>query len=402
MMENDFRGYLGTYRPYQDFPRYLARFERLMLYNRICDDAIKLSYLVSVAGADVCALINTLSTTDRRYANTYDVITALMRRHLRRRPNPFVQREKFYRRNQTTAETATEYVMALRELAASCDFGGYDEAALLDRVLAGAHNEEVREELLAEPVLTVERAAEVTTQRRAERDCLTYGAATYLHMASGPITCAAEVHGEPGVAPSRPPPAVANGAQSNTCEKESPPPPLPPRRPTHAIQSNVNEITPFDEPPTAAMMHSFAQELAIFDDQMERPTPTADLMQAIVHELHASEHLIARRGHSERFAATVDKDDGHYEQIYCEMNFERQRDERNQRRFDDTVVAARELEHSERGARVRQRLREARNWFCFMCHKYGHLARSCGKGARPEAAAEVLRPEPIEVYEPGL
>ena len=98
------------------------------------------------------------------------------------------ERFKFHRRNQSEGEGITKYMAELRKLADRCQFGGYLEEALRDRLVCGLRGEAIQRKLLTMDALTLSRAYEIahcmeTAQRQAsELQASTKVAITVNHV----------------------------------------------------------------------------------------------------------------------------------------------------------------------------------------------------------------------------
>ncbi len=72
------------------------------------------------------------------------------------------ERFRFHRRNQGVGESIVEFVVELRKLAKTCNFGAYLDQALRNQFVCGLRNEAVQRRLLTKPdTLTFARAVEV-------------------------------------------------------------------------------------------------------------------------------------------------------------------------------------------------------------------------------------------------
>ncbi|XP_040359558.2 uncharacterized protein LOC121047910 [Ixodes scapularis] len=72
----------------------------------------------------------------------------LLERHFTNTLNVLVERRRFMLRRQRQEEPIRAYVSALRQLASTCDFGDFLEAALRDKVVDGVRSVELRQKLL--------------------------------------------------------------------------------------------------------------------------------------------------------------------------------------------------------------------------------------------------------------
>ena len=86
--------------------------------------------------------------------------------------NETVERYKFFMRVQDTSEPLEQFVTDLKLLAASCNFGSLKESLVRDRIICGIRDKQLREELLKDPNLDLERClnvcrvAELSKERR--------------------------------------------------------------------------------------------------------------------------------------------------------------------------------------------------------------------------------------------
>ncbi|XP_040069467.1 uncharacterized protein LOC120842422 [Ixodes scapularis] len=95
----------------------------------------------------------------------------LLERHFTNTLNVLVERRRFMLRRQLQEEPIRAYVSALRQLASTCDFGDYLEAALRDKVVDGVRSVELRQKLLMKgSQLTLGKAMDIlqTFEQAAE------------------------------------------------------------------------------------------------------------------------------------------------------------------------------------------------------------------------------------------
>ncbi|XP_070381116.1 uncharacterized protein [Dermacentor albipictus] len=114
--------------------------------------------------------------TEASEGDSYTEALSLLERQFSSTVNVLVERRRFTLRRQLPNEPIREYVSALRQLAKTCDFGQFLEAALRDRVVDGVRSTELRQKLLVKgSQLTLAEAVEMlqTYEQAAE------GAAIY-------------------------------------------------------------------------------------------------------------------------------------------------------------------------------------------------------------------------------
>ena len=71
------------------------------------------------------------------------------------KPTPLIIAERcaFHKRDQLPEEKVNDFLIELRRLARSCDFGDFLEQALRDRFVCGLANTSVQKRLLTEKIL---------------------------------------------------------------------------------------------------------------------------------------------------------------------------------------------------------------------------------------------------------
>ncbi len=95
---------------------------------------------------------------------TFDAAVTALDAHFKTKTNAMVERRKFRGRVQHVGESAQDFVVALRELAATCKFDTLEEQMIRDQFVEHNSNRRVRERLYQEPdTLTLENAVLIAT-----------------------------------------------------------------------------------------------------------------------------------------------------------------------------------------------------------------------------------------------
>ena len=81
--------------------------------------------------------------------------------HYKPKPPVIGQRFVFHQRTQNSGESINEFVMELRRLARTCEFGPFLDEALRDRFVCGLNNSTIQKKLLSEKNLTLQRAIDI-------------------------------------------------------------------------------------------------------------------------------------------------------------------------------------------------------------------------------------------------
>ena len=148
------------------FDTWMKIFDNYMLVIHAEGDAWpdkrKRATLLHCLGAEGQRLFYSMPDTGDSYASA---VTAL-KKHFTPTVNVVVERHKFRQRAQLPQESITDYVNALRELLATCDFGDKANEMLRDQLIEKASCPRVRERLLMQTdgVLTLDRAITLSCQ----------------------------------------------------------------------------------------------------------------------------------------------------------------------------------------------------------------------------------------------
>ncbi|KAI8483081.1 hypothetical protein Bbelb_392370 [Branchiostoma belcheri] len=132
------------------------------------DDAAKkrktLLYLIGKNARKVYGtftIVNAQNAAVAEADRTVEQIVAAFETYCNPKKNETVERYKFFTRSQNNGETFDEYITDLKTLAAECGFGEIRESLIRDRILIGILDGKVRERLLRESNLSLEKCAEI-------------------------------------------------------------------------------------------------------------------------------------------------------------------------------------------------------------------------------------------------
>ncbi|CAL9706462.1 unnamed protein product [Knipowitschia caucasica] len=149
------------------FATWRRMFENYMLViNATGDawpDARKRAVLLHCLGPEGQRLFYTLPDQ----GDSMDSAMAALEKHFVPKVNVVACRHTFRQRVQRSDETAIQYVAALRDLAASCAFGTMEGEMIRDQLISNTYLSAVRDKLLLEDNLTLDKAVTVATQVEA-------------------------------------------------------------------------------------------------------------------------------------------------------------------------------------------------------------------------------------------
>lgn len=92
---------------------------------------------LSVIGADTYKLLKNLVSPAVPSTLRYDDLTRALSMHYKPAPVEIAEHLRFQKCNQKEGEPVSDYVVALRQLSATCNFGEYLDDALTDRFVSG-------------------------------------------------------------------------------------------------------------------------------------------------------------------------------------------------------------------------------------------------------------------------
>uniref|UniRef100_A0A096M9H1 Retrotransposon gag domain-containing protein n=1 Tax=Poecilia formosa TaxID=48698 RepID=A0A096M9H1_POEFO len=96
--------------------------------------------------------------------DTFSSAVDALEKHFTPKVNIVVERHAFRKRTQSPHETVEQYVTALRDLASKCDFDDKTEEMIRDQLVEHIFNSRIRERLLLEPDLTLDKAVTLAAQ----------------------------------------------------------------------------------------------------------------------------------------------------------------------------------------------------------------------------------------------
>lgn len=155
-------GTLEVYNAGEDFGLYINRLNHLLSLNKIKNDTDKISFLISLGGAELyktmCSILAPKTEADFKY----DDVVYLLKTHYKPQKNIIVECFKFFKREQNATENISDYIVELKQLGQECEFGLFLEKALLIKFVCGLRNENIQNKLLNESGLkSFEKACQI-------------------------------------------------------------------------------------------------------------------------------------------------------------------------------------------------------------------------------------------------
>uniref|UniRef100_A0A1X7UU53 Retrotransposon gag domain-containing protein n=1 Tax=Amphimedon queenslandica TaxID=400682 RepID=A0A1X7UU53_AMPQE len=109
---------------------YCERLTECFIANGITDRRKKVAVLLSVVGGPTYDPLRDLFAPEKPNTKTFNELVTKLRGYLEPKPTVIAETYKLYQRQQKPDKTISEYMAALRRLAAICQFNDFFEQAL--------------------------------------------------------------------------------------------------------------------------------------------------------------------------------------------------------------------------------------------------------------------------------
>ena len=151
-----------------DWPRWRRQYQQ---FRGLSDESAskQICTFLYYLGEEVESVLASTNATalDRR---DFDRTIARFDAYFKVRKNVIYELARLNRRNQQSAETAEQYIMALYALSEHCDYGNMTEEMIRDRLVVGIRDIALSEKLHVNPKLTLGSAKKATRQRATVRE----------------------------------------------------------------------------------------------------------------------------------------------------------------------------------------------------------------------------------------
>ena len=126
------------------------------------EEARQVETLLAVIGKEANKVFRTFTWASPDDAKKIAAVVSKFEEYCIPRENTIYERFLFFTRDQRESETVDQYLTELRQIAANCDFESITPDQLLrDRLVTGTKTAKVRENLLKEKKLTLEKAIDI-------------------------------------------------------------------------------------------------------------------------------------------------------------------------------------------------------------------------------------------------
>lgn len=168
-----FIGNIEPFVPGGNFPLYKDRVEQFFQANDVNNEK-KVATFVTIMGCEVYEILCSLCVPDLPSKLGYEEIMKRLMDHFEPKRNKRAERYKFHRATQENGESVKDYIIKLKSLAKSCEFGDVFGAAtdaankkkildeaLVDRFIVGIQNVKIQQKLLGDDSNDFEKCCQI-------------------------------------------------------------------------------------------------------------------------------------------------------------------------------------------------------------------------------------------------
>lgn len=153
-------GHIEGYIIGDDFNDYIERMDSLIALNAI-EATEQMRFCIGFCGADLYKVIKSCIAPAKVTDTTYVDMKKKLKEYYEPKLNKTAERFKFYSRQQKENENVTDYLVEIKALSQTCEFGTYLSEALCDKVVFGVRDPKTQSALLRERDLTFDKACQV-------------------------------------------------------------------------------------------------------------------------------------------------------------------------------------------------------------------------------------------------
>ena len=117
--------------------------------------------MLTVIGAPTYSLLKSLLAPERPSSKKLAELVSTLKNNFSPKPSVIAERFKFHGRYQKEGESIAQYIVELRKLASTCDFGSFLSESLRDRFVCGLRDRAIQKKILSVVDLTFKRASEL-------------------------------------------------------------------------------------------------------------------------------------------------------------------------------------------------------------------------------------------------
>ena len=161
---------IGKFDPTREsITNYLERLEMGFILHAFTEDSMKRALLIHEIGDTNYDVLKSLVAPDKPADKTYAQLSEKLKSHFNPKPNKIVKRYEFRTRYRKLDENISDYIAALKKIAAQCEYGDQLEENIRDQLVCGVRDEGITNKLLQEVDLDYTKAITLATQIELSR-----------------------------------------------------------------------------------------------------------------------------------------------------------------------------------------------------------------------------------------
>ncbi|UYV67442.1 hypothetical protein LAZ67_5000618 [Cordylochernes scorpioides] len=130
-------------------------------------DEKKKAYLLTLMGSKTYGVLKNLCSPILPKNKTFDNLIDILKRHFSPKRSIVVERFIFFKRMQLKEESISDYLVEIKRLASSCNFGNFLEDSLRDKMVCGLYNAKIQNRILSEGDISLAKIIEIALSMEA-------------------------------------------------------------------------------------------------------------------------------------------------------------------------------------------------------------------------------------------
>lgn len=159
-MSANFIGQIEFFSAGDNFNHYIERMEKILQINKV-DEENYVSYLIGLGGADLYGIIKSVIAPKETSEVSYENLKTTLKGYFDPKRNTIGERYIFHRRQQKADENVGDYIVEIKSLSQTCEFGQFLDEALRDKLIFGVQSTKIQRRLINEKELKFDKACEL-------------------------------------------------------------------------------------------------------------------------------------------------------------------------------------------------------------------------------------------------
>ncbi|UYV64395.1 K02A2.6-like [Cordylochernes scorpioides] len=150
----------------ETFETFYERLEQFLILEEAGDEKKK-AYLLTLMGSKTYGVLKNLCSPILPKDKTFDNLIDILKRHFSPKRSIVVERFIFFKRMQLKEESISDYLVEIKRLASSCNFGNFLEDSLRDKMVCGLYNAKIQNRILSEGDISLAKVIEIALSMEA-------------------------------------------------------------------------------------------------------------------------------------------------------------------------------------------------------------------------------------------